>query len=694
MNVIYLGDGAYGVEAASETYFGVPVAKLTIAQDAVIAAIIQQPSNYYQPQYRPNLIARWRYVLNGMVTIGDLGQTQADGMKFPKLQTDSPSYSAPGLSTGCTTTSTQPWASYLMTEVCGELTQVDHVSQSELDNGGLKVITTVSLPMEKEIYKAVDDNIAQIKDTPGATVSTLPSWALLGAEVQDPKTGAIVALYPGRGEHMSTAKCKLYDCDQNTTLTREQVGSSFKPYVLATAVSEGMNVGDSILNSSEFLCVAPDSEPMDYSQAISGAVYDEPGQNSGCKNPESVKIENDGGGPIGTPIGPKGDLLWKSTVQNALAQSSNTAFTDLAHRATTASVIQMASNFGVDIGNYPNGSGLTNDLHQVPAVALGESSLTVNEQTQMLATIDDNGVFHAGHVIKSWQRPDETAQSPVVASHLVLTQAQDSQVQYAMEDTVYHGTAVNASAGLGGRQIIAKTGTTSNYLSGFFVGAIPQYAMVVGLFVNQQDSSNLSVNNLSDLGGGGFGGFWPANIWNTFAQAEWAKLTPQDFLNPQFSGQLWNQIGPIPKAKKKKKPAKCTVKIHGKSFPVPGKGCPGGKPTPTPTPTPSNTQPTGFPTFPGQTPTPTTSTTPTPTTSVSSTPTTSTSSTPTAPSTATSTPGFPGGFGGNTADAAKTATGVKASLAVGGLLATLLPGSLLWTSSSRRRRKRRAGTNR
>ncbi len=90
MNVIYLGDGSYGVEAASETYFGEPVSKLTVAQDAVIAAIIQAPSTYYLPQYRTNLKARWQYVLNGMVKIGDLSQAQADSMTFPKLLTDNP----------------------------------------------------------------------------------------------------------------------------------------------------------------------------------------------------------------------------------------------------------------------------------------------------------------------------------------------------------------------------------------------------------------------------------------------------------------------------------------------------------------------------------------------------------------------------------------------------------------------------
>ena len=84
MNVIYLGDGSYGVEAAAETYFGEPVSKLTVAQDAVIAAIIQAPSTYYLPQYRTNLEGRWHYVLNGMVKIGDLSQAQANHDDVPE----------------------------------------------------------------------------------------------------------------------------------------------------------------------------------------------------------------------------------------------------------------------------------------------------------------------------------------------------------------------------------------------------------------------------------------------------------------------------------------------------------------------------------------------------------------------------------------------------------------------------------
>src|SRR5207247_3881076 len=70
LNTIYLGQGAYGIEAAAETYYGKPSAKLTVAQDAVIAAISQQPSPYPLRQYRTQPRARGKYGLHRMVRWG------------------------------------------------------------------------------------------------------------------------------------------------------------------------------------------------------------------------------------------------------------------------------------------------------------------------------------------------------------------------------------------------------------------------------------------------------------------------------------------------------------------------------------------------------------------------------------------------------------------------------------------------
>jgi membrane peptidoglycan carboxypeptidase len=108
-------------------------------------------------------------------------------------------------------------------------------------------------------------------------------------------------------------------------------------------------------------------------------------------------------------------------------------------------------------------------------------------------------------------------------------------------DTI-NGTGT-AAAMSDGRPIIAKTGTTDNARSAFFIGAIPQYALTVGIFTDEQSDPNQTLNNLGGNVGGGFGGYWPARIWNTFAEDEWSSLPIEQFPTPQFSGATWNMFG-------------------------------------------------------------------------------------------------------------------------------------------------------
>jgi membrane peptidoglycan carboxypeptidase len=647
LNTIYLGDNAYGVGAAAQTYFGVPASKLTVAQAAVIAAIIQQPTNFPQLQFRSELIGRWHYVLDGMVAMGKLTQAQANSEKFPKLLTDTETQQQG------TASSSDPWAPYIMNVVANELEGVDHLTLNQLETGGYKIVTTISRPMEVKLYDAVNENVSLIHQEG----FTLPSYAMIGAELQNPGNGAIVAMYPGRGQNMSQKECQVYDCDLNTAVyAREQVGSSFKPFVLSTAVSEGMNVKTSILNASPQLWVPPDSEPLTLSATSAAAAV-----------PEAYPVHNDdyetiaGSGPGGA-----------TSVQNALAQSSNTAFTDLAHRAGTANIIQMAGNMGVNLDPYSaGGSGLPSYLHEV-GMALGIAPMTVNEQDTMLATIDDNGTYHSAHIVGWYQAAGGPVQHGIVTTRVVLTPELDSQVQYAMEATTVDGTGT-AAAMADGRPIIGKTGTTTNSKSAFFIGAVPQYALTVGIFTQSQNSN--SPESLTALGGGGFGGTWPAAIWHTFAESAFAQLPIEQFQTPVFTGSKWVQVAQQPK----KKPAKPKKQNKGGNgcthFPAfncptqpPGHGHGGGGGGPTQTPTPTFTPPTSTPTTSTPTPTPTI-TTPTPT-----------------PTITTPTPGA--------AAAATTTVGdAQAGLALGGIL-TVLPGSLMWARVSRRRRRRRPGTTR
>jgi membrane peptidoglycan carboxypeptidase len=500
LNTIYLGSGAYGVGAAAQTYFGEPASKLTVAQSAMIAAIIQSPSYYPTAAGKAALESRWHYVLTGM---GDLTAAQAAAEKFPTV-----------LSAQDQHTGSKPYDQYLLGLVKNELEATYGYTAAQIDNDGLHITTTVSQHMMDRLYASVNDNEKLMAEDGGA----MPSYALVGAELQDPATGAIIAFYGGVGANTPAKQCHF--CQDDTVLSREQVGSSFKPYVLATAVQQGMNVQTTQLDGYSPLWIPPATEPnTPAARSADQAVA------------SSAKITNDDNESYG-PM----------SVAQAEAQSSNTAFTDLIHRVGTQNVVNMAKQFGVNTASLKEGgSGLQGTVGEV-GMALGIDSLSVNEQNTMLATLDDNGTYHAAHVIQQITQGTATTQARV-KSDQVLTPAQDSQVQYAMSFDTVNGTGT-AAAMSDGRPIIAKTGTTDNAQSAFFIGAIPQYALTVGIFTeNQGDKTNETLNGLGGNVGGGFGGYWPARIWNAFAEAEWSSVPVQQFQTPEFSGQTWNMFG-------------------------------------------------------------------------------------------------------------------------------------------------------
>ena len=148
-------------------------------------------------------------------------------------------------------------------------------------------------------------------------------------------------------------------------------------------------------------------------------------------------------------------------------------------------------------------------------------------------------------------------------SHSVLTAQQAGDVQYAMEATTFSGGTAypNVTYGLNTPgMVISKTGTATSSVSGFFIGATTQYALAVGMFT--VDPSKVATENLSMLGGQGFGGYWPAKIWNTFATAEFSQQ-PQVFsTTPDTQGQqAWNLLGTVPKSAKKT----CTARLVSRS---------------------------------------------------------------------------------------------------------------------------------
>jgi len=343
------------------------------------------------------------------------------------------------------------------------------------------------------------------------------------------------------------------------------------------------------------------------------------------------------------------------TPQMAMAQSINTAYSDLWHvvagqgsTKTANNVAQMAQAFGVDTDL----AGITGplDMQDVYGVTLGQASLTVGEQASMLATLADNGVYHDEHVITSITRngvptPLVITSAQVFNPNPTLNAEQDSQVQYAMSETTNYGTATVAAMS-NGQPIIAKTGTTNTAQSAFFIGAIPTQALAVGIFTsNQSGTGTQTLNNLGGQTQGGFGGTWPATIWHTYAEDMFVPIGVQQFQQPTFTGGTWNLVPPnLRKAKHKKN----------------NKGQNNGQ-NPGPQPSSGAGNPNPFPTY---------------------------TCDPQQVTCSTNTP-QPFGGGGGGGGGAQTASGTVAGAAAGGVLAAL-PVTCLWV----RRRGRRRGARR
>jgi membrane peptidoglycan carboxypeptidase len=586
LNTVPFGNNAYGVAAASQLYFGEPAIKLTVSQAAMLAAMVNEPG-FFSPDpdagtAYTSLVARWHYVLTNMVRDGALTQQQANAQTFPKV-----------LSENELTTSWTGYKGYIMQQVENELENTYGFTEQDIDTKGLKIVTTFNFGMEQELYRAVDQNLARMRDdgTP------LPWYAHVGAVLEKPGTGAILAMYPGPS--YSASNCARIFCQLNmATQNREQVGSSFKPYVLATAVSEGMDVQNSILNAIEPMCIPPDSTPQTRSE------LSQPTTN--CLPPSfPVDIAGENSGAVRVPV--------------AAAISSDPAFEDLIHRAGTQATVNMAKAFGVNT----IAAGLQPTRHSVGEVgdvgmALGISSLTVEEQANTFATLADGGTYVTPHVIA--QISENGNNIPLkITRREVLSPAEAADVDYALSFDVncnsgQCGTAVPNGELNPVRPTIGKTGTTDDEKSAFFLGAFPQYALAVGMFTNQQNGvhAGQTLSNLASVNGqpAGDGGNWPATIWQTFMQNEFANLPVESLPQTNFSCCTltnapfvkWDQVPTQPKKpKKRQNPTNpfCPGHHHFGACPQPTVGpfpTPSPAPSTSPSPQPSSSASTGPPT--------------------------------------------------------------------------------------------------
>ncbi|HZD79273.1 MAG TPA: transglycosylase domain-containing protein, partial [Actinomycetota bacterium] len=217
LNTIYFGHGAYGVEAAAQTYFGKHAAELTLVQSATLAGLIRNPSSF-DPIVNPgNAFVRRNYVLERMAQVGDITQARADALERTKVKAVK----------GGSELSFPPKLGYFLDYA--RRTLIDRFDEGTVFGGGLHVTTSLDERMQHAAEAAVAGRLRSKGDPEAALVAV------------DPSTGEVRAMYGGRNFGASQVNLALSGA-KGFGGTGRQAGSAFKPFTLAAAMEDHVSL--------------------------------------------------------------------------------------------------------------------------------------------------------------------------------------------------------------------------------------------------------------------------------------------------------------------------------------------------------------------------------------------------------------------------------------------------------------------
>lgn len=214
LNNIFFGRNSYGIQSASTVYFDKDVSKLTPAEGAFLASVINAPG-IYDPangeRAKAAVRGRMDYVLNGMVDMGWMTQQAKDQIRFPAVQPRK----APTYGSGPT--------GYITASVRNELKSTLKLSDEDIDRGGLRITTTIDKNAQDAAVRAVEDNVP--------AVSSIPLRAGLVSQKPD---GSVVAMYGGKDYRKNNYN--------SATQAAPQGGSSYKAFGLVGALENGYSL--------------------------------------------------------------------------------------------------------------------------------------------------------------------------------------------------------------------------------------------------------------------------------------------------------------------------------------------------------------------------------------------------------------------------------------------------------------------
>ncbi|HLI02472.1 MAG TPA: transglycosylase domain-containing protein, partial [Acidimicrobiales bacterium] len=474
LNIIYLGSGAYGVEAAAEAYWGEPASRLTLPQAALLAGLIQAPSGY-DPVTDPTAARiRRSQVLSRMLHYKDITRRQYRRANAAPLPT----------SVATRQQQLTGIDAYYVAEVertllarGSPLGSTPDQRDAALFGGGLKIYTNLQPTAQAQAEAAV------AKDTPQNATAQGIEENLVSI---DPSTGAVTALIGGQN----------YQKDQFDPATqgREQAGSGFKIFTLLAGLMHGQSIQDLVDATSP--CSVPFPANLGYTQGHSPG----PAHN------------DEGDGQQGV-----------TTVLNATAQSLNCAYFRMAHQVGLSNVVAEAEELGIPRSEMKPYAG-------DPSIVLGAAGVTPVQMAGAYATLADGGVFHApsfvNHIV---DRSGSTIYTQPTKGKRVLPPNVVAEADQAFVAVVNGGTGY--AAAIPGRPVAGKTGTTNGPTSAWFNGYTPQLETTVWMGSPTGGIARMVVDGVEV-----YGGTFPTQTVHDYLAAALATTPVKPFppVNPAY----------------------------------------------------------------------------------------------------------------------------------------------------------------
>ncbi len=492
LNQIPFGENAYGAEAASQTYFNKSASGLTVPESAALAALLPAPS-YYSPygSHKAELLQKKDYVLEKMNKAGYLTKDEMESAKQEKINFSE-----------YTTAIKAPHFVLYVKKYLEEKYGEDYLKEK-----GLKVYTTLDWDLQQYAEQVVDDADA-VNKAAGAYNTALTTI--------DPKTGEILALigskdksytqkaYPAGCDEEAGSKCKFDPRYDVATMGERQPGSSFKPFVYATAFKKGLT---------------PDTILWDVKTEF----------NSYC-SPNATDSTDKYGLQCYSPQDYDGKYRGPLTLRSALAQSLNIPSVKTLYLAGLNDSLKTAKDMGITTLNEPDRYGLS--------LVLGGGEVNLLELTSAYGVFATEGMqIPPVSILKIEDSEGNIIEQNKKQSTKVLDTQVARQINSILSDNNARSPMFGATSSLyfADYQVAAKTGTTQNFNDAWTMGYTPFIA--TGVWVGNNDNS--PINKKTGIG-------LAAPIWRKVMQKALSAHAKEDFTppdpyvsqNPVLLGQL------------------------------------------------------------------------------------------------------------------------------------------------------------